>query len=411
MTDHPNDPEFFRQIASGIGYALELKDNTETERQRYRRANGATVWHESEPLVAVDPATLDGVPVPPRQWLVPDWVPMGRVTALYGAGGEGKTILGQMLATAAAIDALWLGQQVRRCNSLLLFCEDDLDEMHRRQDDINRYFGCTFSDLTAMRWLPRLGADNALMTFDGRPHRTPLFNELLHIAKEHNARLIITDTLADVFAGNESDRGQARTFAQAALGLLARETQGTVVALAHPSRWGINSGSGESGSTAGAAPPPRFTGARDPQQRLRPALKGSCVSIRDPPHAGQMPGSPLKRQRKAGVTDPVTGGIAQFPRLTHPRAGLSHAQWRVLGPGEKLERLFGMSLDDLYEITIAELDPFRLAVRMQATRVVFTICMKAFLDGRLGREASRERDRQRIIEELARREFGASDGA
>ena len=264
MTDHPNDPEFFRQIASGIGYALELKDNTETERQRYRRANGATVWHESEPLVAVDPATLDGVPVPPRQWLVPDWVPMGRVTALYGAGGEGKTILGQMLATAAAIDALWLGQQVRRCNSLLLFCEDDLDEMHRRQDDINRYFGCTFSDLTAMRWLPRLGADNALMTFDGRPHRTPLFNELLHIAKEHNARLIITDTLADVFAGNESDRGQARTFAQAALGLLARETQGTVVALAHPSRWGINSGSGESGSTAGAAPPPRFTGARDP---------------------------------------------------------------------------------------------------------------------------------------------------
>jgi len=77
--------------------------------------------------------------------------------------------------------------------------------------------------------------------------------------------------------------------------------------------------------------------------------------------------------------------------------------------------LFGMSLDDLYEIMswepIAELDPARLSMRMQATRVVFTICMKAFLDGRLGREASRERDRQRIIEELARREFGASDGA
>ena len=287
MTDHPNDPEFFRQIASGIGYALELKDNTETERQRYRRANGATVWHESEPLVAVDPATLDGVPVPPRQWLVPDWVPMGRVTALYGAGGEGKTILGQMLATAAAIDALWLGQQVRRCNSLLLFCEDDLDEMHRRQDDINRYFGCTFSDLTAMRWLPRLGADNALMTFDGRPHRTPLFNELLHIAKEHNARLIITDTLADVFAGNESDRGQARTFAQAALGLLARETQGTVVALAHPSRWGINSGSGESGSTAWlgtfrsllhlATPKPDDGTPPDPEMRLLTRTKSNAA--------------------------------------------------------------------------------------------------------------------------------------
>ena len=110
---------------------------------------------------------------------------------------------------------------------------------------------------------------------------------------------------------------------------------------------------------------------------------------------GQMAGSPLKRQRKAGVTDPVTGELVQFPRLTHPRAGLSHAQWRALGPGEKLEHLFGMSLDDLYEIMswepIAELDPARLAVRMQVTRTVFTICMKAYLNGSLGREAARPR--------------------
>jgi|SRR6516162_591157 len=128
-----------------------------------------------------------------------------------------------------------------------------------------------------------------------------------------------------------------------------------------------------------------------------------------------MPGSRLKRQRNRGVRDKDGRVVIAFQHLSHPRAGLSHAEWHALGPGEKLERLFGMSLDDLYEIMswepIAELDPARLSMRMQATRVVFTICMKAFLDGRLGREASRERDRQRIIEELARREFGASDGA
>jgi hypothetical protein len=43
-------------------------------------------------------------------------------------------------------------------------------------------------------------------------------------------------------------------------------------------------------------------------------------------------------------------------------------------PAEKLERLFGMSLDDLYEIMswepIAELDPFRLSVRVQAEPAV-----------------------------------------
>src|SRR6516165_9229089 len=128
-----------------------------------------------------------------------------------------------------------------------------------------------------------------------------------------------------------------------------------------------------------------------------------------------MPGSRLKRQRNRGVRDKDGRVVIAFQHLSHPRAGLSHAEWHALGPGEKLERLFGMSLDDLYEIMswepLAELDPVRLSVRMQATRVVFTICMKAFLDGRLGREADRERDRQRIIEELARLEFGTSNKA
>jgi hypothetical protein len=65
-----------------------------------------------------------------------------------------------------------------------------------------------------------------------------------------------------------------------------------------------------------------------------------------------------------------------------------------------------MSLDDLYEIMswepIAELDPFRLSVRMQVVRVVLTICMKPFLDGKLGRNAALERDRERILDELLR---------
>jgi hypothetical protein len=65
-----------------------------------------------------------------------------------------------------------------------------------------------------------------------------------------------------------------------------------------------------------------------------------------------------------------------------------------------------MSLDDLYEIMswepIAELDPFRLSVRMQVTRVVFQVGVKAMLDGTLGRQAARERDKDRILGELIR---------
>ena len=126
-----------------------------------------------------------------------------------------------------------------------------------------------------------------------------------------------------------------------------------------------------------------------------------------------MAGSPLKRQRRLGVRAD-DGSVIAFPRLTHPRAGLSHAQWRTLGPAVKIERLFGMSLDDLYEIMswpIGELDPFRLSVRMQVTRTIFTICLKAVLDGTLGRDAARERNRERLLAEMVRAEFGTSNKA
>ena len=123
-----------------------------------------------------------------------------------------------------------------------------------------------------------------------------------------------------------------------------------------------------------------------------------------------MPGSPLKRQRKLGVRA-EDGSVIPFPRFTHPRAGLSHAEWRALGPGEKLERLFNRSLDDLYEIMswepIAELDPARFSVRVQVTCTVFKMCMKAYLDGSLGRAADLERRRERILAELTARQFGA----
>jgi hypothetical protein len=204
----------------------------------------------SPPLPAIDPTSLHGLPIPPRQWLVPDWIPMSRATSLYGAGGEGKTLLAQMLATDCAIGGKWLGLSVRQCNSLLLFAEDDLDEMHRRQEDINAYYGCSFAELGAMRWLPRLGEDNALMTFDGgRARHTPLFEQLLGTAKEHSAGLVITDTLADVFSGNENDRSQARMFAQAALGHIGRVTGAASLTLAHPSLTGSANGSTGSGST------------------------------------------------------------------------------------------------------------------------------------------------------------------
>ena len=113
-----------------------------------------------------------------------------------------------------------------------------------------------------------------------------------------------------------------------------------------------------------------------------------------------MAGSPLKRQRKLGVRD-EDGSVIAFPYM--PRVAELPPGWRHWSPAEKVKHLLGMSIDRAYEIMswpIAELDPFRLSVRMQVTRVVFMIGVKALLDGTLGREAARQRNRAAALERL-----------
>jgi hypothetical protein len=90
-----------------------------------------------------------------------------------------------------------------------------------------------------------------------------------------------------------------------------------------------------------------------------------------------MAGSPLKRQRKAGVRA-ADGSVIAFPYM--PRVADLPRGWQHWSPAEKIEHLLGMTLDDIEEIMswpIAELDPFRLSVRTQVTRTIFTTCLKA----------------------------------
>ena len=115
-----------------------------------------------------------------------------------------------------------------------------------------------------------------------------------------------------------------------------------------------------------------------------------------------MAGSPLKRARKQGVRLD-DGTIIAFPCM--PRVADLPPRWRHFSTAEKIEHLIG--LDRCHEILswgpITELDPLRLSFQVQVIRVLLRIGIKAMLDGTLGREAARERDRERIIEELAAR--------
>ena len=205
----------------------------------------------STPLRIINPADLEHDPVTEREWVVQDWLPIGCVTANYGDGGVGKTLLSQQLMTACATDTLWCGRSVMQCRSFGLFCEDDEQELHRRQSRICDHLGTRLKVLHNMRWISGHGVDNTFTTFDsaGRMHVTERFDAIATAVKDFGARLVVLDTAADLFAGNENDRGQVRRFI-GLLNHLATEINGAVLLNAHPSRTGINSGNLDGGSTA-----------------------------------------------------------------------------------------------------------------------------------------------------------------
>jgi RecA-family ATPase len=204
-----------------------------------------------EPLTVIDPLSWQGKPIPVREWVWQEWIPTRVVTMLSGHGGAGKSQLAQQLITSCAVGRPFLSFDVKRCRALGVFCEDEEDELHRRQAAINADLDIEFGDLEDLRLISRVGLDNFLMLYDvnGRGRPTPFFDQLLLQAKDMGAQLIVIDTSADVFGGNEIVRSQVRQF----IGLLARlasDIDGAVVLLAHPSVAGVQRGSGESGSTA-----------------------------------------------------------------------------------------------------------------------------------------------------------------
>ena len=246
-----------------------------------------------KPLGITDPKSLFGVPVPERRWIVQEWLPVGHTTLNFGDGGVGKTLLAQQLMTACATGTPWCGLAVEKCRAFALFCEDDPEELHRRQDAINAHLGLNFGDLGGMRWASGVGEDNVLADFDhdGNMLLTDRYHEVVRAARDFGARLVILDTAADLFGGNENDRKQVKRFIGRALTGLAQAIDGAVLLNAHPSRSGMSSGSGDGASTSWSnsarsrwyltRPEAADCEQADPNERVLTKLKANFSTIGD----------------------------------------------------------------------------------------------------------------------------------
>lgn len=247
-------------------------------------------WDDHPALEPLEPIDLATATIPPydRPWLIQDWLPMLETVALGGPGGKGKTLLAQMLATAAALGSSWLGLPVSQMKSALLFCEDRRNDWLWRQRAINQYYNCTLNSLDP--WilvLPRREAtDNILASFDrdGIMDHTPFFLQLLAKLKSFAGAqplLTVLDTRADVFWGDQNDERHARAFVRKVCDRIARETNGITCLIYQPSLTGIRDGIGTSGSVQwDAAVRARIylkspEAATDPSQRSLSLLKAN----------------------------------------------------------------------------------------------------------------------------------------
>jgi RecA-family ATPase len=207
-----------------------------------------------QPLTIINPAGWQGKRVPERDWLIPGICVRGGATLLNGDGGVGKSLLCMQMQTALAMGKPWLGIPMpgMGIRSLGIYCEDEPDELHRRQADICRYYDCEMRDLdnTALM-LSRVGENNTLMSFSRREaggQITNFFRQIEAMIADYKIEVIIIDTAADTFGGNEIDREQVRSFVQK-LRAWALRSRGSVIITQHPSVSGMASGAGSSGST------------------------------------------------------------------------------------------------------------------------------------------------------------------
>jgi RecA-family ATPase len=145
----------------------------------------------------------------------------------------------------------WLGLGTARGSALYLSAEDDRDELHRRLDAILRAQGLSYAGAAGLKLCSLAGEDALLAAHDPAAvlRETPLLRQLRAEVAAERPRLVVLDTSANLFGGNENDRAQVRQFIGMLQGIALRYGC-AVVLLAHPSLTGLTSGTGTSGSTA-----------------------------------------------------------------------------------------------------------------------------------------------------------------
>lgn len=216
----------------------------------YRANAPKVILDPIEPLSLVSPSAWKGAPLEPMRWLATSRIPAGDATILSGDGGGGKTTVALQLAVAVERGlGDWLGTTCESGSVVFFSGEEPEQEMYRRLARVASKRGIDWTEVERL-YFHFADPDRCLLgvaRHNGPIAATPLFESLAAKILDIRPALVVVDSIAAVFGGNQNDRTHARSF----VGLfrkLARHAGCAVLLLDHPSLSGMTSGTGRGGS-------------------------------------------------------------------------------------------------------------------------------------------------------------------
>jgi RecA-family ATPase len=203
-----------------------------------------------KPLHLISPPAWHDTPLPAMRWLATHRIPATDATILSGDGGGGKTTVALQLAVSVERGlGDWLGTVTESGPVIFFSGEEPEHEMRRRLERVARKRGIEPSEIEGLHF-HFADPDRCLLgiaTSRGLMAPTPLFASLQAAALDIRPALIVVDSIAAAFGGNQNDRVHARTFV-AMFRRLAQQVDCAVLLLDHPSLSGITNGTGRGGS-------------------------------------------------------------------------------------------------------------------------------------------------------------------
>lgn len=215
--------------------------------------NPASPWAPEsveKPLQLISPPNWRDVPLPAMRWLATHRIPAQDATILSGDGGGGKTTVALQLAVAVERGlGDWLGTVTESGPVIFFSAEEPEHEMRRRLASVARQRNLDPAEIENLHF--HFADPDGCLLGTARPAGpivpTPLFARLQAATLDIRPALVVVDTIAATFGGNQNDRVHARSF----VGMfrrLAREADCAVLLLDHPSLSGITNGTGRGGS-------------------------------------------------------------------------------------------------------------------------------------------------------------------